>query len=271
MLQQQMNRDLHAIALWFDMNQLSLNVKKTNYMLFCKDAGLTSDLDISIRNHCISRVMSFKYLGIQIDGRLSWENQISKLVPQLRAANRLLYKLQNVLPLQYLKMLYYAYSHSYLSYMPSIWGLANQLLVNKLRVLQNGAMRIMLRVNKRSISNKQLYVNTRVTPLDVIIKSSLASIVLLHVKSVRCTSVLLSISQRNIAHTRSSDNLKLPRVSSVRYGTHGHCYQSCLTYNKLPLSVKNSQSLVSIKRDLRSYFYNKYLEGSLQTFENYLS
>ena len=45
--------------------------------------------------------------------------------------------------------------------------------------------------------------------------------------------------------------LKIPSVRSSHYGTNSILFRACLVWNKLPLSVKQSQSLIEFKSKIK--------------------
>ena len=76
-LQLTLNRELGKLFVWFSVNKLSLNVSKTNYILF-RNRSADTDLHICINTINVTRVQSSKFLGIIIDENLnhtySWLN-----------------------------------------------------------------------------------------------------------------------------------------------------------------------------------------------------
>ena len=66
------NTELDKLNTWFIINKLSLNVSKTNYILF-GNRKVHSDLDIKIHNNKITRVSETKFLGVWIDEKLNWK------------------------------------------------------------------------------------------------------------------------------------------------------------------------------------------------------
>ena len=71
------NYELEQISLWLKVNKLSLNVKKTHYMVFTNKKSRTANLKISIDNQIIDEVCQTKFLGVMIDNKLTWKNHIS--------------------------------------------------------------------------------------------------------------------------------------------------------------------------------------------------
>ena len=84
-----MNRELQNINEWFISKNLSLNSKKTKFLIFYK-ANRRDDLPLVlpklfVNNQVIKRQSSIKFLGILLDENLSWkehlkltENKIAK-------------------------------------------------------------------------------------------------------------------------------------------------------------------------------------------------
>ena len=65
--------DLNSVYSWLCINLLSLNVPKSNVMLVGSRQKLQNrDLKVTIDERPLSRVSSFKYLGLFIDESLTW-------------------------------------------------------------------------------------------------------------------------------------------------------------------------------------------------------
>ena len=72
-----MNEELDNLSDWFRANKLSLNVSKTNCVLFNKSSiPIAQQQKLSIDGKIIERVDHTKFLGIYIDQNLSWQVHI---------------------------------------------------------------------------------------------------------------------------------------------------------------------------------------------------
>lgn len=142
-------------------------------MLFRKASWPIAELKIQIGQQKISKVESTKYLGIHLDECLDWSNHVNKILPKLRATSRLMFRNRKLLDVNVKKMIYYAYFHSHVSYLGSIWGLAKQVTISKIQVLQNGVIKNILDVNRR-YSTKQVYWQSEIMPFDAMVKTYLA-------------------------------------------------------------------------------------------------
>ena len=67
------NSELKCIHEWICCNKLSLNVQKTQSMLFSNSIS-TLPGNLSLMNTPIDLVESTKFLGLFIDNKLSWKN-----------------------------------------------------------------------------------------------------------------------------------------------------------------------------------------------------
>ena len=70
--QPNLNLELHKINDWLNYNQLSLNVAKTNHILFTKKK---ENITLHLRESALRQTDCVKYLEVQIDVNLSWNRQ----------------------------------------------------------------------------------------------------------------------------------------------------------------------------------------------------
>ena len=62
-----LNNELKSVATWITNNKLSLNISKSNFILFSNGKASGHDLTIKINNIPLQRKQTVKYLGIWID------------------------------------------------------------------------------------------------------------------------------------------------------------------------------------------------------------
>ena len=73
------NKELRSIKRWLDANKLSLNIDKTNYIIFHSSRNVPSDSRIKIGKKLIKRAKFVKFLGLLLDAHLSWKYHLSEL------------------------------------------------------------------------------------------------------------------------------------------------------------------------------------------------
>ena len=134
-----MNSNLSRLTDWFWGNKLSLNVAKTDYMLFSSDESLElpmADLNI-IQTNCS------KFLGIHIhvDDKLKCNMHIDKVKSHISSSLFAINKIKHFAPKRIMKTLYYSMVYPYLIYGITLWGATYKSGVNKLIVMQKEVIR----------------------------------------------------------------------------------------------------------------------------------
>ena len=71
------NKELADISKWLKVNKLSLNIKKTHYMIFSRKKS-NHQLDLRIDNQKIDETSTTKFLGVYIDNKLNWKTHRGK-------------------------------------------------------------------------------------------------------------------------------------------------------------------------------------------------
>ena len=90
------NTELCKLKLWFAANKLSLNISKTQFMLFSRSKCIPN-FQLFIDDKQLDRVKSTKFLGVIIDEKLCWAEQIAKVKSKVSRNISLLYKVRSVM------------------------------------------------------------------------------------------------------------------------------------------------------------------------------
>ena len=74
------NKELKNIQIWLEINKLSLNVKKTKFMIFHHKQRNIENLipQLNLNEQIIERVTDFDFLGLTIDQHLTWNGHVQK-------------------------------------------------------------------------------------------------------------------------------------------------------------------------------------------------
>ena len=79
-----MNYELMKIMDCIKANKLSLNIAKTNYILFHpKQKSTISNTTVMLDNVSVKRVEETKFLGVLVDQHLSWKSHISYVAKKI--------------------------------------------------------------------------------------------------------------------------------------------------------------------------------------------
>ena len=137
LLRFKMNTDLKLIFEWLCANRLSLNVSKTEFIIFKPPRkALSKRITLKLNGTTIYESNKIKYLGIIMDDKLSWKHHITELSKKISKSIGIIYKMRKLCPKRIQMSLYYSLVHSQLSYGACVWGNADEIHLNKIRVLQ---------------------------------------------------------------------------------------------------------------------------------------
>ena len=116
------NEELQEIAFWLKVNKLSLNIKKTHFMLFTSNRKAKPDIAISIEEYPIDEVSYTKFLGVCIDNRLNWKKHISVISDKVSRVIGIVVRTRKFLNTGTLKTLYNSFIYPYYTYCNHVWG-----------------------------------------------------------------------------------------------------------------------------------------------------
>ena len=103
------NDDLKHLLNWLNANKISLNVNKTEMVVFrSKQKKFEGDSKIKLCGKRLYPTESVKYLGVQIDTNLSWKYHVDDLSIKSNRANALLCKMRKYVSLKILRSIYFA-------------------------------------------------------------------------------------------------------------------------------------------------------------------
>ena len=159
------NQELVKIHQWLLANKLSLNVDKSNVILFRpKNQHSGQMINLTLNGQALKEKTYAKYLGILFDNKLLWTHQIDHISTKLVKSNALLAKLRHFVGNKTLDNIYNSLVQPHLDYGSLAWGTAAQTNLLKLETLQNKAIRIMT-FKKSTDATEPLYKQRNILPL----------------------------------------------------------------------------------------------------------
>ena len=110
------NHTMTEMKNWFQSNLLALNCDKTHFLQFLTKKHIEITLKIFASNSVITNTNSTKFLGLIIDNTLSWRDHIVELTSKLNKACYAIRAIKPFMSLDVLRMIYFSYVHSVMSY-----------------------------------------------------------------------------------------------------------------------------------------------------------
>ena len=144
------NEELDKIFKWCCSNKLTVNIEKTNFMIFhSQKTSLPLFDQILLDNKPVSECSHTKFLGFNIDKHLTWECHINSIVSKMAYCTRFFKFMRQFFNRTQLIQLYYTFVFPHLLYGIEIWGSTYQTKLNRVYVLQKRILKIIFRKKMR--------------------------------------------------------------------------------------------------------------------------
>ena len=119
--------ELRCVMQWFICNRLSVNIKKTNFVLFGNQAMLKNVTNqtrfkLFMGNIEIGQTNTAKFLGIIIDSHLTWKTHIDNVTKKVAKSVGIIKRVRHCLPVDTLNTLYNTLILPYINYCNIIWA-----------------------------------------------------------------------------------------------------------------------------------------------------
>ena len=123
-LSENINKELDDILEWLNTNKLSLNVKKTKFMIFhYRQRKIDNCIpNLKINSEPIERVTEFNFLGLTIDEHLDWSPHIQKVSNKISRTLGIMNRLKRFLPTNIFRLINNSLILPYFQYPILTWG-----------------------------------------------------------------------------------------------------------------------------------------------------
>ena len=248
------NEEMQSVLYWLEVNKLSLNVSKTHYMIFSSRNANIPDIDIRIRNAMIDRVSHTKFLGVQIDEKLTWKHHINYINKKLSKCSGILCKARKFLPASCLRTLYHTFAYPYFTYCIHVWGNACVTYLDPLIKTQKRLIRI-ITCSKFREHTKPLFKKLEILNLNGIYQYLLSTF-MYRMRHNDLPSIFGSMftinSNIHMYPTRCAKDYRIP-AWRLQIRKRSPAIQAAGTWNSLPAPLKQSIDLNAFKTNLKKH------------------
>ena len=237
------NQNLEIFHSWSIANRLTLNVIKTNYMLFT-NRPINVNMSVRLGQSILECKESVKFLGVHIDHKLNFKDHIKYICNRVSKSTGILYVMRNFAPLPVLKSIYYSLIYSHLSYCTTVWGGTYTTNLQPLRIKQKKAIRI---INKKPYLShtSPLFYSSEILKLDDIYKFKIGCYFI--------KNELLYDYNRLHSYPTRYRNLLLPNFQRLTASQRSITYVGPSLWNSLPRNIQDSSSFSSFKRNVKNF------------------
>ena len=254
------NSELDKLSIWFKANKLSLNIKKTNYILFgTKHLSAAVFHNVSIDGQLLERVEYTKFLGVYIDEKLTWKKHIEHVAAKISKGLGAMGRIRNIVPSKSLLMLYHALVYPYLTYCNIVWGTACASVLAKLVSLQNRAVRLVTHSPFRSSCNP-LYADLRLLKITDIVKFQTTQFMFkikYHLLPLSCMQYVTVSDSQRLHDTRKKSYFVIEGCRTVVREKSLNVFGPKL-WDSLPRDIQDAHSIGFLKRLMLEFVCNSY-------------
>ena len=255
------NSELSMLSEWFRANKLSVNISKTNYIIFKpRQKKQIFDFNLKINDKEINRVNEVCFLGVILDENLSWKAHISHIAHKVSKSIGIIYRSSFYLFKSALRMLYYALVYPYLQYCVTVWGSTYSTNLNRLVLLQKRVIRI---IDKQDfgVHTSPIFKELKILKLEDIYLFNLGKFIYQYKHNLLpdCLECpLLTVDQ---VHNYNTRNSKAFYVSTCRtnFRKFSVNYQGPIFFNSLKSDIRNSSSIFIFQAKLKSLIFSGYI------------
>ena len=259
------NSELEKAHDWFKANKLTLNVKKTKFMIF-SETKTQSKIELKIGDKVIEQVGTnckekyFKFVGHVLDDKLSWEGHVEHICKKLASSNFAINSSKHFLPLKIRLSIYFSLFDSHLNYGNLLWGCAKSKYLNKIENLQKRCIRNVALKGFRS-HTEPIYKNLEI--LTVSDKITLCRSMFMHQyrheKLPSSFSGLFSdLVNTDELQTRHNDYNYLNKPANKKYLEKFPLKQILTNWNSLNIDLKSTGEKEEFKSLLKENLLSKY-------------
>ncbi len=255
-LESTLNEELSSVSNWLKANKLSLNIKKSNILVFRNKVTKTTEtIDVKINGSPIEEKTYAKYLGLLIDNKLTFEKHIDHVLTKMKKGNGILAKLRYFVPEDSLRNVYFAHIQSHLNYGSLVWGSAARYHINKIIQSQKKSIKIMNFVRAREHIEAPFKTN-KILPFDKL--RALNMIKFIWKIRNNFTPFVKGLLEQNQVVESDRNNMKylIPFRNTLK-ARSSIFFAGIIEWNKLPSKLKESTSTPSLNSNCKIHFIGK--------------
>ena len=246
----QLNRELSRVRDWTLANRLTLNVSKTNAIIFSnRSMPDYSNFSLHLDANNVEIVNDVRFLGFYIDNKLNFSKHINYITGKIARNTGIFYRIRNSLPLKAKINFYYSFIYPYLSYGVIVWGATSANHLNNLIIQQKRFIRLLADCS---------YLE-HTTPLFSRLKLLKFTDIYMYNVSIYMYSNQTNedFQNQHQIFTRNRNDL-LPSFNRLSISQRSITYTGPKIWNKLPASIKLSRSLGVFKLRLKEHLLANY-------------
>ena len=233
------------------LNEMIVNPKKFQLLIAAKsNTKRFIGTPINIKGKIIYSTDSIKFLGINIDNELKFNEHIGSLCKRVGQQLNSLYRLNKYLTFESKKVLVNSFIFSNFNYCPLVWHITSSISEKKIEKIHERSLRFLYEDFNSSYdqllerSGKTTMVISRLKTLCIEIYKSINRINPTYMPNI-------FVKSRNRISPRHPNNLQIPQVNQISFGKKCLRMVGPQIWNELPEKIQSTESLENFKKIIK--------------------
>ncbi len=254
-----LNHTMNELDTWFCSNKLSLNTSKSKLMLFGTQPQLSTFQDVSVthRGLVLEKCYKFKYLGVMLDSRLTFEEHAIYMKSKTIGKIKLLGRIRHIIDRETAVMLYKTLILPIYDYCDFLYYPLGTTAANSLQVLQNTALRNIIRAEPRTATDI-LHAQVQMPRLELRRKIHVAEHMYKIMNNMcppECSTQFMRLNSVRTRSTRSEhDDLSVIPTTKLVTTERSLRFFGAIIWNSIPLAIRSLPTRDEFKRALTEYW-----------------
>ena len=253
----------NRLSSWLNKNRLTPSETKTKLMLVTPSRKPQTMPIILFNENILEWVDEIKYLGIIIDNKLTFKQQVDYVVNRLSVVQGITYSLKKVLPSSCLRMIYFSLAYPHIIQSLIVWGGTYQTYMQKIALKINAILRNILSIRmgpnyQPLVPTSLMYKKLGIMKIEDVYMFQL----LKFYNNIRANHPLMygkyfSQLEQNHNYGVRNRRINLPYVRT-EIEKHGTIFQCALALSSISVELRDNEEPDIFKYRFKNYALSKY-------------
>ena len=254
-----LSKTLDTVHSWFTSNRLSLNPKKTEFLIIGnrQQRAKLKFTGLQFANNIISPVSSARNLGVVIDSELSFGQHFSKICQTSYLHIRQIRRVRHLLDLNSAILLANSLVSSRLDYCNSLFYGLPECSLDRLQRIQNSLARAVIPTVSRRDHITPTLKSLHWLPVRKRVDFKIAVLtfkILKNHEPVYLGQLIKQYIPTRSLRSQSKNLLEVPDIRSAM-GRRSFSFAAPTIWNQLPDHIRSSKTLLGFRKQLKSYLF----------------
>lgn len=244
------------VTAWLKHSCLQLNTSKTVAMFFTKShSSLSDEPDVFVSGERLQVVTEFKYLGVILDSKLSFNSHAKMVSNRIKFALSNFRHIRQQMSVQAAKMYMYSMIFSHLTYCLTVWSHANITTLKPIHSLYKRTVKTLDR-KPNSYHHCSILQKHKLLSWENMIKYAHLCLIYKVIHGLSSPPLSQFIQIRNTDHSRTRGAVRGDCIIPLRkslFGQTTFSVQAAHEWNLTPITIRNSNTYNSFKIQLKKW------------------